>query len=289
MTIVDPTPAVPRRRALLPRNPTPWAPSSVPPTLPPQVQRLLQQFGGSAYRTYQPFRVLQPLLTLDIPNIPGISANFTPGNVSGMSLNFSQANLSGISATSGQETSIVPGVSTHVIQGTMRVPGVSNIVDQDTEGNSAASSFGTSTNNGQGNSNTLSNSNISGNLSISNIHSSSNIQISLNNPGLSNNPGSLNNQVSSNNQGSSNNPGSSNAPASQTSRSYSVTTSRNSPPNTQNADGVHTPAPLTSLCRSSLLSQFGLRNLRKMLAALRAPKCVAKFLSTITAEECVVK
>ena len=64
-------PAPPRRRALLPRNPTPWtAPRGADP-LPPQVQRLLQQLGaGQSYRTYQPFTVGLPLILPENNPVP---------------------------------------------------------------------------------------------------------------------------------------------------------------------------------------------------------------------------
>jgi hypothetical protein len=54
---------LPGRRALLSRNPTPWS-SPEMQTLPLQVQRHLQQIaGGSSYRTYQPFQIVEPLIT----------------------------------------------------------------------------------------------------------------------------------------------------------------------------------------------------------------------------------
>ena len=73
MTVIEVSPSIPQqqpqRRALLPRNPTPWGVQE-PLTPPPAVQRLLQQVGGASYRTYQPFQVMAPLITPECSQDP---------------------------------------------------------------------------------------------------------------------------------------------------------------------------------------------------------------------------
>lgn len=178
MTIVDVSPVEPivvpppRRRTLLPRNPTPWAPPDAQ-TLPPQVQRLLQQIGGSTYRTYQPFQVLQPFILPQNNPVPTLPLPDTPHSPPSSS------------SPNPQNTS-------------------------ETHSRPSSGDF-----------------------------------------------------------------------------SFDVRSNVSSPPEHTSSGGG--PAPLTHLCRNQLVAHFGLRALRQLLLLMRAPKCVAKFLSTINAKECIVR
>ncbi|XP_018012010.1 putative uncharacterized protein DDB_G0278921, partial [Hyalella azteca] len=62
-------------------------------------------------------------------------------------------------------------------------------------------------------------------------------------------------------------------------------------PLTSNTEQTVTPGPmaLTYLCKKSLISHFGMRKLRRLLSAADAPKCVTKFLSTVSAKEFIVR
>lgn len=50
-----------------------------------------------------------------------------------------------------------------------------------------------------------------------------------------------------------------------------------------------TPCPLTQLCRRRLVAHYGLRGLRQLLLTMEAPRCLAKYLSTLDARECTVR
>ncbi|KAF2348182.1 hypothetical protein FHG87_021061, partial [Trinorchestia longiramus] len=186
MTVVGFNPVVPdsslMRRTLLPRNPTPWSSPEIP-TLPPAVQRLLQQIGGSSYQTYQPFQVVQPLITPQPP------VSFT---------DCAESSTSSERSVSSTPQDLDSNQSSYTGHSQVNFP------------------FSTSASN----------------------HSAANSTLAASN---------------------------------------SVQSTRLS------------PVPLTHLCRNRLLSYFGLRKLRRILLSMKAPKCVAKFLSTVSAKECVVR